>query len=218
MRPLTAAALLLGVLPWQLIAAADLTPRLSITPLVGYRIGGEIEGEDAAEAGSQDVELENASLFGLVIKLPAEKLQSGDCTEWELYVSRQTVGIDRVPDGVDPDLEMDITHVLVGGTYIGPGERVRPFLGAGIGAAHLSPDAGDYESDTVLAFGRGVGLHLFPERRIGGRIETRVLGAVTDSDSDIFCASGQSGSGCLYRGSGNVLWQWELTAGLSVRF
>jgi hypothetical protein len=217
MRPLIVATLL-AVVPWPALAADGFKPRVSITPLVGYRIGGEIEGEDAGEAGSQDVELENASLYGLVINLPAEKMQSGDYTEWELYLSRQKVGIDRPPEGIDPDLEIDITHVLLGGTYVGPGEDVRPFLGAGIGAAHLSPDAGDYESDTVFAFGLGVGLHLFPERRIGGRIETRVLGAVTDSDSDIFCASGPSGSACLYRGSGNVLWQWELTAGLSVRF
>lgn len=217
MRPSTI-ALLLVALPWPALAADAFTPRVSITPLVGYRIGGEIEGQDTGDSGSRDVELENASLYGLVINLPAEKLRSGDYTEWELYVSRQTVGIDRAPEGVDPDLEVEITHVLLGGTYVGPGERVRPFLGAGIGAAHLSPDADDYESDTVFAFGLGVGLHLFPERRIGGRIETRVLGAVTDSNSDIFCASGPSAAGCVYRGSGNVLWQWELTAGLSVRF
>lgn len=217
MRPVIVATLLAG-LPWPALAAGEFSPRVAITPLVGYRISGELEGEAAGDTGGQDVALKDASLYGLVINIPAQAMRSGDYTEWELYVSRQTVGVNRVPEGVDPDLDLEITHLLVGGTYVGPGERVRPFLGAGIGAAHLSPDADGYESDTVFAFGIGVGLHLFPQQRIGGRIETRVLGAVTDSDSALLCASGPAGGGCAFRGTGNVLWQWELTAGLAVRF
>jgi opacity protein-like surface antigen len=217
MRPLPV-AILLAVLPLPVLADDGFAPRFSVTPLLGYRTGGELEAEAAADGASRDVDLGNSSVYGLVVNLPAQKMASGDYTEWELHLSRQTVGVDRVPEGIDPGLELDITHVLLGGTYVGPGELVRPFLGAGIGAAHLSPDAPGYESDTAFAFGIGLGLHLFPEQRIGGRMETRVLGAVTDSSSALLCASGPEGAGCAFRGTGSVLWQWELTAGLAVRF
>jgi hypothetical protein len=153
-----------------------------------------------------------------MLSLPAEQLPSGDYTEWELYVSHQSVGVEQVPTGVDPALDLDITHILLGGAYIGPGDLMRPFLSAGIGAAHLSPDGSGYDSDTVFAFGIGGGAQFFPERRIGLRLEARALGSVIDSNTDFLCASGPEANACAFRSNGEILWQWEVSAGLVARF
>jgi opacity protein-like surface antigen len=189
-----------------------------VTPLIGYRMGGDFDEEDSGEESGEEVSLDDASMYGIVINAPFDSLGGDTYTEWEFYYSRQKPGLDRAPENVDPTLELEISHFLLGGTYVGGGESVRPFLAAGIGAAHLSPDAPGYDSDTVFAFGIGGGAQVFPASRVGLRLEGRLLGAVIDSDSAIFCASGPQGAGCAFRASGDVLWQWEVVAGVTVRF
>lgn len=202
------------------VAADDARPReageyrVAVTPIPGYRMGGSFDDEDSED----EVELDDDSMVGLIINAPYRSVTSDDYTEWELYLSRQTAGLDSAPAGVDPGLEIDITHVLLGGTYVGAGRTLRPFLSAGIGAAHLSPDASGYDSDTVFAFGIGGGAQILPANRVGARLEGRLLGAVVDSDSSIFCVSGSEGAACAFRASGDVLWQWEVVAGVTVRF
>lgn len=217
-----ALSLLAGATP---VLAADGEPReageylFSVTPIVGYRMGGSLEGEDAdGEDAASDVELDDDSVVGVILNAPFDSPGGDAYTEWEFYYARQSVGIDSAPAGVDPALELDITHYLLGGTYVGGGERVRPFIAAGIGAAHLSPDAPGHDSDTVFAFGIGGGAQLFPADRVGVRLEGRLLGSVVDSDSAVFCATGTAGGAtCAFRASGDVLWQWEIFAGLTVR-
>ena len=192
--------------------------RVSITPILGYRMGGDIEGEDAeGEDTGEEVSLDDDSMFGIILNAPFQSVGGDDYTEWEFYYSRQSVGIDSAPATVDPSIELDISYFLLGGTYVGGGERVRPFLSAGLGAAHLSPDGGSADSDTVLAFSIGGGAQLFPANRVGVRLEGRVLGAVTDSDSALFCSTGPEANACAFRASGDVLWQWEVFAGVTFR-
>lgn len=205
--------------------AADGRPReageylFSITPIVGYRMGGSFEGEDAdGEDAGEEVELDDDSVIGIILNAPFQGVGSDHYTEWEFYYAKQSAGIDSAPAGVEPALELDISHFLLGGTYVGGGERARPFLSAGIGAARLSPDAPGYDSDTVFAFGIGGGAQLFPASRVGVRLEGRLLGSVIESDSTVFCATGTFGGACAFRASGDVLWQWEITAGATFRF
>jgi opacity protein-like surface antigen len=214
MNPTTTAlpALLLLALATPALAD-DATRHVAITPFVGYRMGGSIQAEDDQQ---QDVELDDAGSLGVIINIPAETIGAEAHTQWELYYSRQSAGVDGAPDGLPPGLEVDTSYVLAGGNYIAEGDVVQPFLAAGIGVARLSAEgAGD---DSVFAFGIGAGAMLFPESRVGLRLEGRVLGAVLDSDSSLFCASGSAGATCAFRASGDVLWQWEVTAGAVVRF
>ena len=197
--------------------------RFAVTPFIGYRLGGSFSasndaGQEASQEASEDVSLEDTASFGLIINVPAERVAGDAYTEWEFYVSRQSAGLDQAPATVDPSLELEITHFLLGGTYVGEGELVRPFVAAGIGAAHFSPDTSGYDSDTVFAFGLGAGGQFFPARRVGLRLEGRVLGSVIDSDSAVFCTSGSAGATCAFHTNGDVLWQWEVFAGLTARF
>ena len=206
--------ILLTILAAPVHAAEPGEYRFAITPLLGYRMGGDFENDDTGA----DVSLDDAASVGFIINAPAEAIGDDSYTEWELYFSRQSAGIDTAPAGVDPSMDVDISYLLLGGTYVGPGELVRPYLAAGIGAANISPNGSGYSSDTVFAFGIGGGAQVFPTEQIGLRLEVRALGAVLDSNSDIFCASGPEGSSCAIRGSGNMLWQWEVFAGLVARF
>lgn len=193
--------------------------RFSVTPVIGYRMGGSFDGEDEdGDSTGEEISLDDAAMAGIILNGPFDRPEAGAYTEWEVYVARQSVGLDEAPSAVDPGLEIDITHYLAGGTYVGGQGSVRPYLAAGIGAAHLSPDRDGYESDTVFGFGIGVGAHIFPESRIGLRVEGRALGSVIDSDTALFCGSGSEGSACAFFASGELLLQWEVFAGLTARF
>jgi opacity protein-like surface antigen len=211
-------AIIVSGTPTPAVAADAGEYRFAITPVIGYRMGGDFDSETSeGEDSGEEVSLDDDSMLGVILNAPYDGADGDAYTEWEFYYSRQSAGIDRAPATVDPTLELDISHFLLGGTYVGGGERVRPFMSAGIGAAHLSPDKPGYESDTVFAFGIGGGAQLFPANRFGVRLEGRLLGSVIDSDSAIFCASGPAGSGCAFRASGDVLWQWEVFAGVTFR-
>ena len=188
--------------------------KFSLTPFVGFRTTSSIDGED----GAGELDLEDEPVAGLILNGFARRINARDYTEWELYVSHQSAGIAEAPGGIDPSLKVDITHILVGGTYVGGGKTARPYLSAGIGVAHLRPDQSDYSSDTTFAFGIGVGAHVFPEKRIGLRTEVRLLGATIDSSSALFCSSGTNGGNCVFRASGDLLLQVEFFAGITGRF
>lgn len=208
------AIILLAAHAPALVAGEAGAYRFSVTPIAGYRMGGNFDGEEEGE----EVSLDDDSMLGVILNGPVQSVYGDAYTEWELYFSRQSAGIDDAPAGVDPSLDIDITHVLAGGTYVAEGETARPFLAAGIGIAHLSPDGAGYDSDTVFAFGIGAGAHVFPASQVGLRLEARLLGAVIDSDNALFCSSASGGASCVFRASGDVLWQWELFAGVTARF
>ncbi len=191
-------------------AGAEVTPyHVSITPFIGYRTGGEFKDEDSGEK----IEVNNASSYGLIINAPAS-----DTTEWELLYSHQSAGLDSSTTALDPGVDIDINYFQVGGTYVFEGAPIRPFIAAGIGASYFSPDQSQYDSETYFAFSLGGGAHVFPTSRVGLRLEGRVFGSVIDSDSAIFCRSDESGAACAFHASGDILWQWEVFAGLTARF
>lgn len=181
----------------------------ALTPWAGDRIGGEFSEDDTDE----ELELDAGASFGLILNAPFD-----DRTEWEVFYGRQETDIQDAPVSFDPALDIVIEYLQVGGTYVGDGERARPYLAATVGASRIDPDAAGYDSDTYFAFAIGGGLQLFAQRRMGLRLEGRLFGSLVDSDSGVFCQSGPTGSRCLIQSSSDVFWQWEMFAGLAVRF
>ena len=182
---------------------------VSVTPFIGYRMGGQFSDSDTGD----EIDLGDAGSFGLIINAPAD-----NTTEWELFYSRQSAGIDTSTVPVDPNLDIDISYFQVGGTYVFEGAPIRPFISAGIGARQFSPSQSQYNSETYFAFSLGGGAQVFPESRIGLRLEGRLFGSVIDSDSAIFCSSSGGGANCAIRADGDILWQWEMFAGITARF
>lgn len=185
-------------------------PRFEITPFAGYRLGGTFEDDETGD----ELKLEDSSSFGMSLNMRAEAN-----TQYELTYSHQATDIDvsDVLPGAS-DLDIDLDYLQIGGTYLWDGNVARPFLVATIGIAHLDPDASDLDSETYFAFSVGGGWKVFPTRRLGLRLEGRFYGTVLESDSAVFCRSGPEGTGCLLRTSGELLWQWEMFAGVSFRF
>jgi opacity protein-like surface antigen len=183
--------------------------RFELTPILGYRFGGQFDQTE----GETTIDLDDASNFGLILNGRDERN-----TQWEVYYSQQATSADTatVP-GLASQTDVDIHYLQIGGTYRGSGERFKPFLSAGIGGTHISPDAAGLDSETYVAFSVGTGLQFFTTERWGMRIEGRAIGTLLDTDSELFCVS-EGGAVCAFRLEGRVLWQFETFAGVTFRF
>lgn len=180
----------------------------SITPFVGTRIGGRFEDQTTGER----LELEDGNLgFGLLFNWTHSPV-----TEWEVSFSHHETSIDAADLTEDYDISID--YLQVGGTVFGEGSTARPYLVATVGAAFLDPEPSAFGSEVYFSFSIGGGVNLFRASRFGLRAEGRFYGTVLDSDSSIFCVSGQGAAGCIINTKADVLWQFEVLLGAIVRF
>ena len=190
-------------------AAQESNFGFEITPYIGYRIGGEFDNDE----GGTNLDLDESSSYGLIFNWPSK----GN-TEWEIFLSRQRAELDVAGLFINqPVIDLDIDYIQLGGTYLFDGDRTIPFFVATIGASRFDPEESGLDTETYFAFTAGGGVKLLPNKRFGLRLEGRVFGTLVDSDTDLFCQGG-AGATCLIQTSGNMLWQWELSAGLIVRF
>lgn len=186
------------------------TSRFELTPFAGYRIGGEFEDE----ATGTDFELDDSGSFGLIFNARAS-----DITQYEIYLGRQETDIDLSEAGGEPEqLGLDVSYYHVGGTYLFEANTVEPYMVATLGATRMEPAASELSNETFFSFAIGGGVRLFPQRRFGLRLDGRLFGTVTDSDSSYFCSVGPEGNICAIQSSASILWQWEMAAGLIFRF
>ena len=188
-------------------ARAEEMRGIEITPLAGYRFGGtfDVENQDA------EWKLDDSASFGLVLNLPHRAN-----TQWEVLYSEQRTDARLNADlGVATRVDLDSQTLQLGGTYLGVGERFRPYLAATIGGTRITSGG---ESDTFLAGSIGVGLQVLPDSRVGIRLEARAYGTLTRSETDLFCRTGPDLNVCAIRVDGKVLGQVETFAGIVFRF
>ena len=86
--------------------------KFAITPLLGYRTGGDFENDDSGA----ELSLDDAAAVGFILNAPAEAIGNDAYTEWELYFSRQSAGIDddftfRCKfDGISHKVDQDLSQ------------------------------------------------------------------------------------------------------------
>jgi len=186
---------------------------IEITPFAGYRLGGTFESADATDP-STEYEMVDSSSFGLIVNFPYK-----NNTQWEiLYSQQQSEALYSGPSGPDPQVDVDIHVLQLGGTYQGDGDKARPYLAATLGATHIRTGSVSSTSDTFFSGSIGVGVMLMPTARVGVRVEARAYGTLLNSESDIFCSTGPNANVCAVHLEGNLLGQIETFAGITFRF
>ena len=179
---------------------------VELTPFAGFRFGGGFTdnttgiGLDADEGKS----------FGLILGVPATPE-----TEYELFYSFQKTELKgRGVLSGDALFDLDIHYLHIGGTYLFPGERVRPFIGGGLGLTYFSPDGPGLNSKVYFSLSLGGGAKIPISKRVGLRFEGRGFLTILPDSTDIFCVS-SGGAACAVRVQGDVFGQVELLAGIS---
>ena len=183
---------------------------VEITPFAGYRFGGTFESTDT----SVNYEMEDSSSFGLILNL-----RHKSNTQWEIFYSQQSseVMFSEVSD-VDQIVDVDIHVLQLGGTYVGDGDKMRPYVAMTLGGTHIRTDSAESADDTFFSGSMGLGMKLMPRSRVGIRVEARAYATFLSSDTKLFCQTGPNQNICAFQVDGNLLSQVEVFAGVSFRF
>ena len=186
------------------------TSRFELTPFAGITFGGEFEDMTS----SASLELDDKASFGLILDI-----RESANTQWEILYSRQATRADTTDLPTSgASFDVDVHYIHGGGTYLGEGDRARPFLAATIGATHFEPGLDDFGSETFFSFSIGAGFQIRPNDRLGIRLEARAFGTVLESDTELFCRTGPGENICVIRSEGTILWQLQTLAGFVFRF
>ncbi len=177
-----------------------------ITPFAGFRFGGSFEDNTTG----LELDVDEGESFGIILDVRATHE-----TEYELFYSVQKTQLKG--DGLlagDPLFDLDIHYLHIGGTYLFPGEKVRPFIGGGLGLTYFSPDGPGLDSEVYFSLSLGGGAKIPISKRVGLRFEARGFLTILPDDTDIFCVS-SGGAACAVRVQGDVFGQVLLLGGIS---
>ncbi len=183
---------------------------VEITPLLGYRGGGEFIDTDTEQKHT----VVSSETYGLIIGFPYEHAK-----QIEIYYSHQSSDLNSVNLTIpavagNTNIPLSIDYLHIGGTTpISDDENLKTFVSGGVGFTHLSPDLSGLQSDLRASFSIGVGLKWPVSENIALRLETRGLATLFNSNAALFC-----NGGCSLSVNGSLFFQAEVSAGLAVRF
>ncbi|HWB91378.1 MAG TPA: hypothetical protein VG605_05980 [Puia sp.] len=107
-------------------------------------------------------------------------------------------------------------YIMAGpvGSFTIPYTTVRPFIGALLGAAIMTPDANSgYQQDTKFAVGLQLGTNIYFSPRVGIQLKAQLLSPVDDAGGSLFVSNYGSGAGLSTYSS---IYQFSLSGGLII--
>jgi hypothetical protein len=198
-----------------IVPATARSQTVEITPVVGYRFGGNFAAASSTgyEGTITGYEVEAAASFG--VHLGYRVSRDG---EIEVLYSRQDtrVGTSVLFEGV-PVFDLALETWQAGGNYLFEEEkaRVRPYIGMGLGFTRLLPGPAGMSSDTRFSASFAAGAKVWLGRHVGLRFEGRGLFTFLGGSDRTFCRTGQ---GCQVDAAGSGISQGDFRAGVVLRF
>jgi hypothetical protein len=178
-----------------------------LTPMAGYRVGGEFE--EVPGGATRDL----ASHGGFALALGFTPGASAE--NYELFYSRQETRI-----GGSAPFGVDVEYLHFGGTvdYGDESDRYIPYVAGGIGATRMTPHGAGLTDETHWSISLGGGMKMPLTQRLLLRLELRGYFTWLHEHSDLFCVSSASGAGCAIHVKGSGLLQGEALGGVSYMF
>jgi len=209
MRLLPAAALL------ALLPSAALAQRIEVTPLAGYRFGGSLALVDTTTGADQRQELEVAdhAAWGVQVAVRVSRDSEAEILYARQDTRLQTSGLFTGQEVFGLALE----SWQFGGNYLfgEEKERVRPYIGMGLGLTRLLPKAAGLLDENRFSASFAGGVKLWLARNLGFRFEARGFLTVLDSNHHTFCTSPGT---CHVDAHSTDIFQTELRGGVVLRF
>ncbi len=182
----------------------------SLTAYGGFRGGGSVDLAD--ETASYD--FGDDTSFGLIWNHRHDAN-----TEWEVLLTRHNTEAELTNGTLaDPIVDVEMTSLELGGTYLWEGEKVVPYLAATLGGTHIRTDSVGSDSETLVSGSIGLGLKILPQSRMGLRLEARAHGVLIRDNTRLFCQTGPAVNACAIEVQGELLTQIQAFAGFSFRF
>jgi opacity protein-like surface antigen len=188
-------------------AFGDEPLQFSISPFVGYRVGGGFRLNDTG----QHISLADHDAFALAVDMRAD-----EGSEYELFYSRQSS--DLRGSGFAPARTV-VEYLHIGGiVLLADEERIKPYFGGGLGATRLSPGLAPGSDDTRFSLSLSLGLRAPLTQHFSLRVEARGYFTPLNTDTGLFCRSDQGGAVCQVRARGSSLFQGDFLAGMTYAF
>jgi hypothetical protein len=181
-----------------------------ITPFGGYRTAGSIKLDDP---NYSKVDLIDTPIYGLAAGMEV----IGGLVEVMWTHQDSEAQLVRTPGSTAPldQFTLNTDQFHVNGLYFPPDfVRVQPYVLGGLGVTHYNP-TGEASSESRFSWALGGGAHIPVTERIGFRFEAKWNPALTGSSGNIFCNSGTGR--CYAAASGDIIDQFDFTAGLTLR-
>jgi hypothetical protein len=187
------------------------TPRVELTPYIGYRMGGQFDIEDSAPDTSKSVDLQDSSSWGIDLGIYRDRTSF-----YEVLYSYQSAGVDTN----DPSLKgVDVTiqYLQVGGTLLfDDHESYVPYLSLTVGGTKFDAGGG-YGSETKFSGSLGGGVRFPIGQHFAATLGARAYVTLVNSNTEFFC-SGSGSVNCLFRTTGNTFFQGEGLLGFTAVF
>jgi hypothetical protein len=178
---------------------------IEVVPLAGYRFNNDL----FEVAANRPVDVDGAAIVGLALNFA-----TGEGQWFETLFTRQEVDVTTAPvrAGAPGRSRVVVDQALAGGRQEFGGGGARPFF---MGLLGLTRYAADGDHEVRFTIGAGGGVRLALQRRLGVRLNSRVLTTFVDVDARAgACEPGL----CIVRVNANVVWQFEFTADVIVVF
>jgi hypothetical protein len=201
------AALLAGATTAAAEASGDQPLSFSISPFVGYRVGGGFRLSDTGQL----ISLSDHGTFALAVDARADESR-----EYELFYSRQST--DLRGNGFVP-ISTVVEYLHIGGIVALADEgRIRPYFGGGIGVTRLSPGLAPGSDETRFSLSFALGLRAPLTQHFSLRLEARGYFTPINTDTAVFCRSDRGGAVCQIRARGSSFFQGDFLAGATYAF
>lgn len=193
-----------------LSAGAFAQTSVELLPNVGYTFASHNDFYNTYGRIADGVSYGGSIKFNVTRSFGIEVLYSHMNTTTGLYY----YGNDQNPIYGVSNLQLD--YIMAGPieSFTIPNSTVRPFIGALLGAAVLTPDAGSgYSSDTRFAVGFQLGTNIYVSPRVGIQLKAQVLSPVDGAGGSLFVSNYGSGGGIDTYSS---IYQFSLGGGLII--
>ncbi|MCJ8319243.1 MAG: hypothetical protein MJK12_06395 [Colwellia sp.] len=200
------------LLPLSVVSHAKSTqPSFEITPLIGYRMGGDFDIKQDGQSSLSSIKIVDNTSYGLVIGWPFNRKQNG-----EFLISHYNTNFNSYSNDNEllSDNGLGITYYHLGGNVPVSGGALPLWVTGGLGLTHLSPDDKELTNETRFSMNIGLNTQFSLSETISLRLGGRVYGTFFNSDSAIFCGT----DACKVYISGNLWIQSEVNAGLTFKF
>ena len=188
-------------------SAAKQPLNFEITPLIGYRFGGDFNTSQEAVHGR--VELTEATSYGVIAGWSIDRAHKG-----EFLVSHYDTDFSKSGDFSASDTSLGITYAHLGGSVSVSEGALPVYVTGGLGLTHFSPEDADLGNETRFSMNVGIASKIPLTERISFLLAGRLYGTFFNSDSAVFC----NFDTCAIYVSSSVWVQSELNAGITFKF
>lgn len=205
MRGFIVAACLMSTIAMPAISKQPLN--LEITPLVGYRFGGNFN--TVQEGVDIKIKLAESESYGFLTSWSYDRNRQS-----ELLISHNETTFSQTTGFSASDTDLSITYIHIGGNVPISDGVVPAFVTGGFGLAHFAPKEDEMNNETRFSANIGLATRLPITDHFSLRFDSRIYATFFNSNSAIFCNT----SNCAVYLSSDVWFQSEVNAGLTYSF